>query len=120
MIPAPRRRDSLLASLEKKAVPRGMVIFAPSGADPGLSCDLISALTDADMEIIENYASRLEEALGGDSEDAYAIAMDSFIRGTITLHNTQHTTTNTQHTTNNIFQHQTIDLISFYSISIIS
>lgn len=97
-----------------------MVIFAPSGADPGLSCDLISALTDADMEIIENYASRLEEALGGDSEDAYAIAMDSFIRGTITLHNTQHTTTNTQHTTNNIFQHQTIDLISFYSISIIS
>lgn len=81
MIPAPRRRDSLLASLEKKAVPRGMIIFAPSGADPELSCDLISALTDADMEIIENYASRLEEALGGDSEDAYAIAMDSFIRG---------------------------------------
>lgn len=90
-VPAPRRRDSLLASLEKKAVPRGMIIFAPSGADPELSCDLISALTDADMEIIENYASRLEEALGGDSEDAYAIAMDSFIRGAITFHNTQHT-----------------------------
>lgn len=84
LAPAPRRRDSLLASLEKKAVPRGMVIFAPSGADPELSCDLISALTDADMEIIENYASRLEEALGGDSEDAYAIAMDSFIRGATT------------------------------------
>lgn len=79
--PAPRRRDSLLASLEKKAIPTGMIIFAPSGADPQLSCDLISALTDADMEIIENYASRLEEALVGDAEDAYAIAMDAFVRG---------------------------------------
>ena len=81
--PAPRRRDSLLASLEKKAIPTGMIIFAPSGADPQLSCDLISALTDTDMEIIENYASRLEEALGGDAEDAYAIAMDAFVRGKI-------------------------------------
>jgi hypothetical protein len=71
--------------LEKKAIPTGMIIFAPSGADPQLSCDLISALTDADMEIIENYASRLEEALGGDAEDAYAIAMDAFVRGEITL-----------------------------------
>ena len=62
-----------------------MIIFAPSGADPQLSCDLISALTDADMEIIENYASRLEEALGGDAEDAYAIAMDAFVRGKIAL-----------------------------------
>ena len=85
--PAPRRRDSLLASLEKKAIPRGMIIFAPSGADPELSCDLISALTDADMEIIENYASRLEDAMGGDAEDAYAIAVDAFVRGKITLHN---------------------------------
>ena len=83
--PAPRRRESLLASLEKKAIPRGMIIFAPSEADPELSCDLISALTDADMEIIENYASRLEYALGGDAEDAYAIAMDAFVKGMIVL-----------------------------------
>ena len=62
-----------------------MIIFAPSGADPELSCDLISAFTDADMEIIENYASRLEDALGGDAEDAYAIAMDAFVRGTTML-----------------------------------
>lgn len=91
-----------------------MIIFAPSGADPELSCDLISALTDADMEIIENYASRLEEALGGDSEDAYAIAMDSFIRGAITFHNTQRTMHNAQYcsTSNN----NLLDLISFTTL----
>jgi hypothetical protein len=46
-----------------------------------LSSILISALTDNDMEIIDTYACHLETIIGGDADEAYAIALDSFIRG---------------------------------------
>ena len=89
----PRRRESLLASLEKKAEPTGRTIFGASGDDALVSCDLISALTDSDMDIIDSYAQRLTETIGGDAEEAYAIALDAFVRGTSIhssiLHNTQ-------------------------------
>jgi hypothetical protein len=78
----PRRRESLLASLEKKAEPTGRSIFGASGDDALVSCDLISALTDSDMDIIDSYALRLTETMGGDAEEAYAIALDAFVRGT--------------------------------------
>lgn len=78
-----RRRESLLASLEKKAEPTGRSIFGASGDDALVSCDLIAALTDADMDIIDSYALRLCDTMGGDAEEAYAIALDAFVRGTI-------------------------------------
>jgi hypothetical protein len=46
-----------------------------------LSSILISALTDNDMEIIDAYACHLETIIGGDADEAFAIALDSFIRG---------------------------------------
>jgi hypothetical protein len=46
-----------------------------------LSSILISALTDNDMEIIDTYACHLETIKGGDADEAFAIALDSFIRG---------------------------------------
>ena len=45
-----------------------------------MSCDLIAALTDSDMAIVDAYATRLEDA-GGEPEEAYAIALDAFVRG---------------------------------------
>ena len=77
----PRRRDSLLASLEKKAAPTGRSIFAGSHSETELSCDLISSLTDGDMDIIESYASRLQETMSGDADEAYAVALDAYVRG---------------------------------------
>jgi hypothetical protein len=34
------------------------------------------------MDIIDSYALRLTETMGGDAEEAYAIALDAFVRGT--------------------------------------
>jgi hypothetical protein len=33
------------------------------------------------MDIIDSYALRLTETMGGDAEEAYAIALDAFVRG---------------------------------------
>ena len=80
-INAPRRRDSILVSLEAKAHSTGSSLFGVDGGDQTqLSCDLIAALTESDMDIIDAYALRLEEA-GGDAGESYAIALDAFVRG---------------------------------------
>eukprot|EP00596_Hydrurales_sp_CCMP1899_P007703 CAMPEP_0119047276 /NCGR_PEP_ID=MMETSP1177-20130426/52183_1 /TAXON_ID=2985 /ORGANISM="Ochromonas sp, Strain CCMP1899" /LENGTH=194 /DNA_ID=CAMNT_0007021651 /DNA_START=234 /DNA_END=815 /DNA_ORIENTATION=- len=64
---APRRRDSLLASLEKKATNRTEIALGTPVSGKGLCLEesqlssiLISALTDNDMEIIDTYACHLE------------------------------------------------------------
>ena len=79
----PYRRDSLLVSLEAKAHMTGSSLFGANGGDQAeLSCDLIAALTESDMDIIDAYALRLEMA-GGDAGESYAIALDAFVRGTL-------------------------------------
>ena len=81
----PGRRDSLLVSLEAKAHITGSSLFGANGGDQAqLSCDLIAALTESDMDIIDAYALRLEVA-GGDAGESYAIALDAFVRGTLLL-----------------------------------
>ena len=80
-VKAAPRRDSLLASLEDRAYVTGCSLYGADGGDESqLSCDLIAALTDSDMAIVDAYATRLEDA-GGEPEEAYAIALDAFVRG---------------------------------------
>lgn len=37
------------------------------------------------MDIIDSYAMRLTDTMGGDAEEAYAIALDAFVRGNTIL-----------------------------------
>lgn len=69
--PGGRRRESLLGSLEKKG----------SHAEAEGAVDLIASLTDADMAVIEEYAAKLPSGLGLDDTEAFALALDAYIRG---------------------------------------
>ena len=95
-----KNRTSLLASLENKgkksqsAMKRKIdddscnaTATATAAAERlSLSCDLISTLTDAEMDVIDCYASKLASLSGGevDENEAYALAMVTPSRATFT------------------------------------
>jgi hypothetical protein len=73
----PRRRESLLMSLEKK----GSSQFSETASGDNQNIDLVSLLSDEDMELIETYAKLLPKELGLDDTELFAIALDAFLRG---------------------------------------
>lgn len=72
-----RGRESLLLSLEKK----GKTQYSETITGDNKNIDLVSLLTDEDMELIEAYANLLPQELGLDDTELFAIALDAFIRG---------------------------------------
>ena len=73
---AARRRESLMLSLEKKG--------AESLVDD--QGDLVSHLTQEELALIDGYAEKIE-ASGIEKLEAYALALDSFVRGIENCHN---------------------------------
>ena len=74
-VPAPakqgRGRKSLLNSLEKKGMQEERMDAV---------ADLVTSLSDREMGLIHNYALQLESC-AIDNEEAYAMALDAYIRG---------------------------------------
>ncbi len=69
-----RGRNSLLNSLEKKGVDAAV-------SDKMVQvCDLVDALSDEEMGLINKYALHLESC-GMDCEEAFALALDAYVRG---------------------------------------
>jgi hypothetical protein len=53
-----------------------------------VKCSLIDSLTDAELELIDAYSNRLEDA-GVDTNQAQALSVHSFVRGVTSFHASQ-------------------------------
>ena len=71
--PAVRRRESLLGSLEKMGRRSAVELTA--------SLDILSALTDEELDTVDVYARELATTSNLDTDEAYAMALDAYIQG---------------------------------------
>jgi len=78
-------KDDRLSLVLKSLEGKGKVSSSASKAQicTSLTCDLIESLTDAEMTVIDAYANEIGQLSCGeiDPDEAYALAMDSFVRG---------------------------------------